>query len=198
MQALALSEEFLRGWLLIPLLIFIARTLDVSIGTIRIILLSRGHSLLAPALGFLEILIWLLAIGQVFANLNNWACYIAYAGGFALGNWAGMQIEERLAMGTQLLRVVTRRSARILIRELRDHGFGVTVVDGRGATGPVSVIFALVKRKDLSRAVATVQARHPSAFYSVEDVRFVADGVFPTGPAHRAPWLFWRRTRKGK
>ena len=91
------SEIF--TFIILPILIFIARVCDVSIGTMRIIFISRGAKILAPLLGFFEILIWLVAIGKVMQNLDNIACYVAYAGGFATGNFVGIRIEEKLAMG---------------------------------------------------------------------------------------------------
>ena len=93
------------NWVILPALIFVSRIFDVSFGTLRIIFVSRGKRSIAPFLGFFEVLIWLLAISQIMQNLNNFACYIAYAGGFAMGNYIGMRIEEKLAMGTMIIRV---------------------------------------------------------------------------------------------
>ncbi|HER42916.1 MAG TPA: hypothetical protein ENO08_00460, partial [Candidatus Eisenbacteria bacterium] len=81
------SELF--KWVVLPLLIILARVIDVTIGTIRIVFVSRGHKVIAPILGFFEVLIWLLAIGQIMRNLSNFMCYIAYGTGFALGTYMG-------------------------------------------------------------------------------------------------------------
>ena len=134
------DTEFLR-WIVIPILIFFARIVDVSLGTIRIIYISRGMKLLAPLFGFCEILIWLIAIGQIMQNLTCISYYLAYAFGFASGNYMGIIIEERLAMGKVVLRIITQRDATELIRELRTNGYGVTVVDAWGSTGPVKIDF---------------------------------------------------------
>ncbi|NIV12469.1 MAG: hypothetical protein GWN62_14690, partial [Aliifodinibius sp.] len=80
-------------WIILPILIFVARIIDVSIGTMRIVYIARREKLIVTVLAFFEIIIWLLAIGQIFKNLNNVACYLAYAFGFALGNYIGMYIE---------------------------------------------------------------------------------------------------------
>lgn len=93
-------------WVIIPCFIFIARILDVTLGTVRIIFVSKHMKSLAPLLGFFEVLIWLLAIGQIMQNLTNPINYLAYAAGFAMGNFVGIQIESRLAMGVVLIRVL--------------------------------------------------------------------------------------------
>jgi uncharacterized protein YebE (UPF0316 family) len=123
------SEVF--NWIIMPILIFVARVADVSIGTIRIIFVSKGMKLLAPLCGFFEILIWLIAIGKVFQNFTNPIYYIAYAGGFATGNYVGIIIEERLAIGLCVIRTVTRRDATNLIEFLRAAGYGVTTMDAQ-------------------------------------------------------------------
>lgn len=104
-------DSQLFTWIVLPLLIFIARVVDVSIGTLRIVFIARGERLVAPILGFLEILIWLLAIGQIFKHLNNIGCYLAYAGGFAMGNYIGMVIEHKLAIGVQVIRIIIKSSS---------------------------------------------------------------------------------------
>ena len=95
--------------IILPILIFLARIVDVTFGTIRIIFVSRGMKWLAPIFGFFEIMIWLFAIGQVFSNLTNITYYVAYAGGFACGNFVGIWIEEKMAIGTLIVRIITRK-----------------------------------------------------------------------------------------
>jgi len=119
MEDTILLNSAFYAWLILPLLIFLARVADVSIGTIRLIFISRGLKYLAPLVGFFEILIWLLAIGQIMKNLSNPACYIAYAGGFAMGNFVGMWIAERLSLGVVLIRVVTKKDATELVECLK-------------------------------------------------------------------------------
>ena len=109
---------------LIPLLIFLARVVDVAIGTLRIIFVSKGMKYLAPILGFFEVFIWLVAIGQIMQNLTNWVNYVAYSAGFATGNFIGMFIESKLAMGLVSLRIITERDAKPLIEDLRRENFG--------------------------------------------------------------------------
>ncbi len=192
MDVIALSPAF-TSWILVPLLIFLARVCDQTIGTLRIILLARGNRLLAPLLGFIEVVIWLVAIRQIFTRLDNFMCYFAYGAGFALGNYVGMVLDAKIALGTQLLRVITRKDPALLAVRLRQDGYGVTELSGEGATGPVNILFTLVPRRDVPAVADVVREYHPNAFYSLEDVRTVESGVFPA--TSRNPWI---TTRKGK
>lgn len=182
-----LGPAELVAYVVIPLLIFCARICDVTLGTLRVIFISKGIKYLAPAIGFFEVIIWLLAIGQVMNNLTNIFSYIAYGAGFAAGTWVGMVIEEKISIGLVIVRIITRHDEIPLIACLRQKNYGVTVTDGEGATGPVKVIFTVVQRQDLSRVVAIIKKFNPKAFYSVEEVRSVAEGVIPV---QRSPGLF--------
>jgi uncharacterized protein YebE (UPF0316 family) len=178
-------DSHIFTYMLLPLLIFLARICDVTIGTVRIIFVMRGRKYLAPLIGFFEILIWLLAIGKVMQNLNNIFCYIAYAGGFAAGNFIGIYIEEKMAMGTLVVHIVTGKDASELIENLRTMGYGITSMPAEGRSGRVHVIYTVIKRGDLKDVVATIKKFNPKAFYSVEDVRFVKEGIFPLEGPYR-------------
>ena len=167
------------SYIIIPLLIFLARVIDVSLGTLRIILVSKGAKRIAPVLGFFEILIWLLAIGQVMQNLTNITNYFAYALGFAFGNYIGIMIEQKLAMGMVVVQVITRRDASELINFLRLADFGLTVIEAKGGTGPVHILHTVTKRSNLPYVIEAIKNYNPKAFYSVEDIRFVSDTIFP-------------------
>jgi uncharacterized protein YebE (UPF0316 family) len=171
----------------VPILIFIARILDVSIGTLRITFVSRGLKYLAAPLGFIEMLIWVLAISQVMQHLNSWTTYIAYALGFGMGNYVGLLLEERLAVGSLIIRTITpHQEAPGLTSALWQEGFGVTSVDARGETGPVKVIFTIARRRNLEQVITLIKKFDPNAFYTIEDVRFFHE----TMPAHplRQKW----------
>jgi uncharacterized protein YebE (UPF0316 family) len=134
---------------------------------------------LAPFIGFFEIVIWLFAIGQIMRNLNDPACYVAFAAGFTLGNFLGVMIEKRLGFGSVLVRVITGKDPADLTEGLRAAGYGVTSIDGQGATGPVKVVFTVIKRKELGNVVGIVKGFDPKAFYSVDDLQSAAAGVSP-------------------
>ncbi len=159
-------------------LIFLARVSDVTLGTLRIAFISRGEKTLAPMIGFVEMLIWLFAISQIVQNLTNPAYFLAYAGGFATGVFTGLRIEDRLALGQRMIRTVTEEDPSELLAALRSSGFGVTTVRGSGGSGDVNVIFSVVKRADVRQFMEVVEAHHPRAFTSVEEVRSVHQGVF--------------------
>jgi uncharacterized protein YebE (UPF0316 family) len=197
MDNMLLFSSIVYAWVLLPLLIFLARIADVSIGTVRLIFVSRGFKYLAPLVGFFEVLIWLLAIGQIMKNLSNPVCYIAYAGGFAMGNYVGMYIIEKLSLGLALIRVITKRDAGPLVECLRSENYGVTSIDGHGTSGEVRVVFTIVPHREVQSVVDLIKKFNPQAFYSIEEVRHVEKGVFPV----RKYWLnlsLLREFRKGK
>jgi uncharacterized protein YebE (UPF0316 family) len=173
------------------LLIFSARVADVSLGTLRIAFISKGEKSLAPLIGFVEMLIWLVAISQIMQNLNNAAYYLAYAGGFSTGIFCGLRLEERIALGSRFVRTVTGLDVHDLIDALRAAGFGVTAVGAEGHSGQVKILFSVVKRPDVPHYMAIVAKHHPEAFSTVEEVRSVERGVFRAGTG-RLP------LRKGK
>jgi uncharacterized protein YebE (UPF0316 family) len=178
------------AWVVLPLLIFFARICDVTLGTIRVIFISKGFKYIAPIIGFFEVIIWLLAIGQVMNNITNVTSYIAYGAGFATGTFVGMIIEEKISLGTVIIRVITNKDSAELVSYLRNMNYGVTAIDATGSTGPVKVLFMVIKRLDLRRVIASVNTFQPSAFYSVEDVKSVAEGVFPEKRS-----LFYRKDK---
>lgn len=172
-------------YLILPLLIVLARVVDVSMGTLKIILISRGNKTLAPVIGFFEVLVWLLAVTRIFENLDNWVCYVAYAFGFALGSYLGIKLEERLALGVQLIRIITRKDASVLTRTLRDAGYGVTYIPAEGSNGRVGILYSVVSRKNIRNVISLIQAHNPNAFYTIEDIRFVSQNLpRPDPPVH--------------
>lgn len=176
-------ETFLQSniflYVLLPLLIMLARVTDVTIGTLRIIVVAKGNKFLAPVLGFFEVLIWILALGIIVQNLTNIPAYLGYAGGYALGNYVGILIEERLAMGNVMVHVITKEKAGDLIRILKARRYTITHLKAHGNKGDVSIIYILVRRKRLQELVKRIKKTHPKAFFSIEDVRYVSEGLTP-------------------
>lgn len=181
------SSFFTYG--LLPALIFLSRLVDVTIGTLRIIMVSKGQKLWAPILGFFEVFIWLVAISKIFQNLDNWTCYIAYAAGFAAGNYIGLCIEEKLAVGIVKIQIITRKKAAKLIQNLTKAGYGITHHAALGNTEEVSIIYSIIHRAEIQKVKAIVQATNPKAFYSLEDVKSVNKGVFPV----KKQTIRWRK-----
>ncbi|MBU0662575.1 MAG: DUF2179 domain-containing protein [Candidatus Diapherotrites archaeon] len=165
------------AYVVLPILIFIARILDVSLGTVRMIFIARGIKYLAPIIGFFEIMIWLLAIGQIMNNLTNPITYIAYALGFSAGTFIGILLEEKLSLGKVVVQIVARRRVPEMIAHLNEEGFRVTSVNAEGLKGRVKFIFTVTGRKKVRRIVHIIESYNPEAFYSIEDVRSVSEGV---------------------
>lgn len=180
------STTSISPWL--PVLIFLAETCVVTLCTVRIIFVSRGLKAYASALGFVEILIWLFAIGQIMQNLNNVACYLAFAAGFTVGNFCGVLIEMKLAIGTRSVQIITKKEAMGLLERLQAAGYGVTNVQAQGSTGPVNMVFTVVKRRHVPHVIDLIKEFDPNVFYAVDDLQTVEAGVFP--PTRRtARWI---------
>ena len=165
------------NWFL-PTLVFFARVMDVTLGTLRIIFISKGKRLLPPLLGFLETFIWIVVVSQLVRNVSNLVGCLAYAVGFATGTYVGMIIENRLALGTLIVRATLTGNTDNLVRSFLEAGYGVTIFDAHGTTGPVKVIDTVINRKELDDIIRRLRANHPSVFYTVEEARTASQGVF--------------------
>lgn len=172
------TDSAVFAWVILPLMIFLARISDQTIGTLRLIFLSKGQKFLAPFLGFFEVIIWLIAVSQIMKHLDNVLAYIAYGGGFAMGNYIGMVIEERLSIGNVLIRIIPKKDTSELIAYLRESNYGVTSVNAEGSKGKVDIVFTIIKRKDIENVVAIINKFNPNAFYTIEDVKAINEGIF--------------------
>ncbi len=172
------SSSDLYQWVILPLLIFLARIADQSIGTLRLIFLSKGMKHIAPLLGFFEVIIWILAIGQIMQHLDNVMCYLAYGAGFAMGNYLGIILEQKISLGTVIIRIILKKMNPELNRQLNDNNYGLTLMDAEGSRGKVKILFSILKRKDLPHFISIMHQFEPDAFYTIEDVKAVNEGVF--------------------
>ena len=193
----AFFESFWWSWVLLPLLIFLSRIMDQSIGTMRLIFVSKGYRVIAPVLGFFEVIIWLLAVTQVLKHLTNPMSYIAYGAGFAMGNYLGIRLEEKISIGTVLIRIIPKKDTSDLVQHLREIGLGVTSVDAQGARGPVNIVFTILKRKNIPRVIEVINQYNPQAFYTIEEVKAVKEGYFGIQQKRQAfNWrLFTKKTK---
>ncbi|MCC5935681.1 MAG: DUF2179 domain-containing protein [Lunatimonas sp.] len=171
-------SENVFTYVIMPLLIFLARIGDVSINTLRIVFVMSGKKYIAPIMGFFEAMIWLLAIGQIFQNINNPLSYIAYSGGFAMGIWVGMTIEEKLALGRVLVRVITPEPMPQLVEYMKEKEHRFTIVGAEGRYGRVQLLFTVLKRENLKDFVAKVKTVNEKAFYTIESVKRVSEDDF--------------------
>ena len=196
----ALFDSWAFTWIILPIMIFCARIVDVSIGTLRVIFISRGNRFIAPILGFFEVIIWLIAVGQIIKNLTNVMCYVAYGGGFATGTFVGMWLVDRVSMGTSLVRVITPGSSELFEKHIRKMGYGVTAVEAQGKEGDTKVLFSVVRNDDLVEVMKKINEFNPNAFYTIEDVKSANKGKFPikTNQFSIGSLLMFKPHRKGK
>ena len=165
-------------------LIVVARIADVSLGTLRTVSVINGRKHLAWGLGFAEVLIWVLVVSAVIQQISqHWAYPVAYALGFATGNFIGITIEQYFAFGEQVLRIFTRSGGAMAAR-LREDGFGVTELDGRGKDGPVQVLFVTVKRRRTPSVIAAARGIDPGCYYTIDDIRAASTGNRAASASH--------------
>ncbi|MFX0027225.1 MAG: DUF2179 domain-containing protein [Candidatus Hermodarchaeota archaeon] len=190
---LFLFENPIFSLIILPILIFFARVADVTLGTLRIVFISQGRKKLAPIVGFFEILIWLLAIGQIFSDLTNFVYYIAYAGGFAMGNYVGLLLENKISLGLLSLQLIIKENPDILINTLKEQGYGLTTMTAEGSKGFVKIVVLIIKRKNLRKVLTIIRNINPKIFVSVEQVQSVRGGNFPQKQKTR--WYLFRRRK---
>lgn len=165
-----------------PLAIFALRIIDVSLSTLRIVLAVRGRKYIVPLIGFFEVSIWVVAVGNAIRFLDSPLHLLGYAGGFATGSYVGLLIEERLAIGYATIRVVSRHAGVEMADSLRSLGFGVTEFGGQGRDGRVEVAYTVCQRRDIARVVAEVERWDPQAFITVEEPRDIRWGWMHSTP----------------
>ena len=164
--------------LLAALLIFALRIVDVTLAIVRILMVMRGRKAFAWVFGFFQALVYIVAIKEVMSDLGNWANTIAYAGGFATGNVVGIWLESKLAVGYGHIRIMSPRYGAALTDRLREAGFAVTVVSGRGRDGSVDILVMSVPRRQIKRINIIVEEVDPNAFVTVENVRPLRKGFW--------------------
>lgn len=179
MNFFSLMQDPTFEYVILPILIFLSRIVDVSMGTVRIIFVSKGMKYLAPVIGFFEVLIWLIVVSQIMQNLTNPINYLAYAAGFATGNFVGIYLEQRLAMGNMLLRIITQKKAKELIQYFQADGHYVTHMPAKSNTGNVDIIFLPVRRKEIDKVVDMVKVFNPDAIYTLAELRHISSSALP-------------------
>lgn len=190
--AVVTSDSRMSEVALTSLAIVVARIVDVSLGTMRTVAVINGRRAVALGIGFVEVLIWVSVVRAVIHRLDNPIFAISYAGGFALGTFVGVTLEDRFGTGKQVVRVFTRRGNEMASR-LREQGFVVTVFEGSGREGPISMLFLEAARKQMRRALDEITTFDPDCFYIIDDVRFSSG---KRGRFHRSTG--WRSLGKRK
>lgn len=191
-------DSWLFSLIILPLLIVLSRIADQTIGALRLIFLSKGFRIITPVLGFFEVIIWLLAVSQIFQHLDNWLAYVAYGLGFAIGNYIGIVVEQKISLGSVIVRIIPKYDTTALISYLKERNFGITSVNAEGSRGPVKVVFSIIKRRDIKDFVAIINRFNPHAFYTIEDVRSVHEGIIHNAPSRSVFQSFAFHTKKSK
>lgn len=157
---------------LLSLAVFLARVADVSLGTVRTILVFRAYRFTAAIVGFFEVLIWIAAAGAVLSDLSAWYVAVAYALGFATGTYLGIWLDGKLGVGMEMVRVLSRRADVELARRLREDEYSVTEIAGQDDSGsPVEVLLIVAGRRKLPRLLRTIEAADPDAVWTISDVK---------------------------
>jgi uncharacterized protein YebE (UPF0316 family) len=164
---------FSHSLILSVLLIFFLRVIDVSLGTIRMIITLHGRRIWATVIGFVEITIWVVAVSQVITNLDSVWKVLAYSGGFAAGTIIGMWLEERLALGDVAVYVISPEKGTEITRKIRKANYGATELPAYGRSGPVSMLGVVTSRKRLEAFLKLVDEIDENAFVTVEYKRKV-------------------------
>ena len=164
---------------LLPVLIFVGRICDVTLGTLRIIFVSKGEKRKAPLIGFFEVFIWIVVISQILSRANDLVAYLSYAGGYAAGNYVGIIIEKRIAFGVILCRVYTNKTGTHLVNLLNKEGYGATMIQGTGSVNKVDIVETVIDRKRLKQVSGIFLSFDKDAFYVIEDIRTRSRGLFP-------------------
>ncbi|ATW26043.1 DUF2179 domain-containing protein [Candidatus Formimonas warabiya] len=169
------------------LFIYFARVIDVSLDVFRVLLLTRGYSIPAAAIGFVEVSVFVLALGTVFAGGHlDLFKVVAYAGGFATGNLLGIRIEQKMAIGYTVVQIFPEKENCTKLRNLlREHNYGVTCIPGEGKWGPREILVVTIKRKDLPDIIKIMDQVAPETFFNTSDIRSIHGGIFPH-PRRRA------------
>ncbi|MBN1687675.1 MAG: DUF2179 domain-containing protein [Candidatus Omnitrophica bacterium] len=158
------------------LLIFFLRVTDVSLGTVRMVMVTRGHRLTAAAIGFFEITIWVVAVSKVISHLTNWFYVFGYSGGFAAGTLCGMFLVEKLAIGYVMIKIVSSEKGKEVTEAIRQGGHGATMTQAQGYAGHVSLINVVVSRKYVPDVIEIAKKIDENIFLIVEDVPKVVGG----------------------
>ncbi len=167
------------GVLAVGLFIFFARVADMSLATLRILMVFRGRSIIAALIGFIESSLYITALSQVVRHVDNPVNLLFYAAGFAVGTYMGGIIENFIALGYLNVQIISVEHQDRLQEVLRENGFGVTEVEGCGKDGMHNILYVLLKRRDLPRLMRLIEGEDKKAFITVMDTRKIVGGFFP-------------------
>lgn len=178
------------------LVIFCLRIVDVSCDTMRVIFAIRGKRSIAAALGFIQALVWIVAVGAAVKHLDSILHILGYAGGYAMGTYVGITIEQKIAYGVATVRVVSQRAGVEIAEALRAAGYGVTEFPGFGRDGAVEILNSVVLRRHIADVLKIVTDHDRNAFVTVEEPKVLRGGLIaPTDWRLGEPLVRWMKGR---
>ncbi len=161
------------------LFIFFARVIDMSLSTMRMILVFRGRRLEGAALGFIEVTVYITALSKIVGSIDNLANLMAYSSGFAAGTLVGGWIEEKLALGLLTVHIFPLPKYQgQMLEELRTAGFGVTVIRAEGLIGERTILETFIRRRDWGKLTGLVRQIDPETFVAALDTKVTLGGTF--------------------
>lgn len=179
------------------LAIFLLRIVDVSCDTMRVIFAIRGKRVIAASLGFVQALVWIFAVGAAVKHLGSILHVLGYAGGYAMGTFVGVSLEQAIAYGVAPVRVVSRTAGVEIANALRDSGHGVTVFPGVGRDGAVEILNSVVQRGHLADVLDIIAAKDNDAFVTVEEPKVLRGGLLATREWRvGGPFVRWMKGRQ--
>jgi len=162
----------------IALLIFVLRIINNAVTTMRIVFIARHQRGIATILAFIESSIFAVTVANVVNDLTNPLIFIAYSGGFAIGSYVGISIEQRFVKSFKSISIILTSGGHELALLLRDAGFGVTETSGEGKDGTVTMLRIIVDGRDVTRVLDISRENQPDAFIAIEEARTIRQGYF--------------------
>jgi len=177
--------EFIKSeifqYVVLPVVIVLARITDVSMATLRIILITKGLKKIAPLVAFCEVFIWVIVARQILSEHPNFVQLLAYCVGYTLGTYIGILIDNKLSLGKVIVRIITGKDCMELQQAIWDNKFGLTTVDAHGKDGELKLLFIVINRIDMDNLLGLIKKHNPHAFFTIENVQSANAGFFAKG-----------------
>ncbi|MDD3822889.1 MAG: DUF5698 domain-containing protein [Sphaerochaetaceae bacterium] len=160
-------------------IIFFGKILEVTVSTLRMVLINRGERMKGTIIAFFDILLWLIITGTVLQGYQEDPLRIVvFALAFSVGNYLGSWFEDKLAFGLSSIQVIVPESpeSKALADTLRNQNFAATVIHGTGRNGERDILLLHLKRKRIAEAVSLINTNLPGAVIVVTDSKVISGG----------------------
>jgi len=158
--------------------ILVFKTIEVSMATLRIVLITKDERLKGAIIGFFEVVLWVILVSTVLSNITQDPIKVViYALGFAIGNYVGSLIENYIAIGTSNVEaIVLKQDGALLCKELRDRGFAVTTVNAHGMNNEREILYMHIPRKKVREAVLLIKSIQNNVVITINDIKPIYGG----------------------